>query len=81
MTVLERKAKFISAILTDSDEERFVEMEKFYKSLKKRKLEEDAPCMYTIEEVRARVLQQMKDLKAGKLEFIPHEQIERKIIP
>jgi len=33
MTVLERKAKLASAILNDIDEDRFAEMEMFYKGL------------------------------------------------
>jgi hypothetical protein len=79
MTVLERKARFISAILTDVNEKRFVETERFYRILKKRNTSQPEPCIYTVEELRASINQQVTDYEAGIVELIPHEQIKRKI--
>ncbi len=71
MTVLERKAKLVTAILTDTDDARFAEMEKFYKSLKKKQISE--PCMYTIEEIRAGLPKIEKEFTEGK--GISHEEV------
>ncbi len=71
MTVLERKKfRLIKAIINDTDEERLSEMEKVYKSLKK-KLPE--PCMYTIEEIRESLPEIEKEFAEGK--GISHEEV------
>ena len=75
MTVLERKARFVSDILNDTDNDRFVEIELIYHSLKN---QPPAPCMYSIEEIRAGLPERIKALEDGN--GIPHEQIKRKIV-
>jgi len=75
MTVLERKARFVSDVLNDTDNDRFVEMELFYHSLKNQPPE---PCMYSIEEIRAGLPERLKSLDDGK--GILHEQIQRKVV-
>ena len=75
MTVLERKAHFVSDILNDTDNDRFVEIELFYHSLKNQPV---GPCMYSIEEIRAGLPERVKALDDGK--GIPHEQIKRKAV-
>ena len=76
MTVLERKACFVSDILNDTDNDRFVEIELFYHSLKDQI--PPSPCMYTIEEIRAGLPERLKALEDGQ--GIPHEQIKRKVV-
>ena len=78
MTVLERKKRFISALLIDTDEERFVEMEKFYKNLQSQSLSDPDPCMYTVGEIRMKIPAIIEELEEGK--GIPHEAIKRKIV-
>ena len=80
MTVLERKARFISAIITDMNEDRFVETEKFYTKLQKCALPISEPCMYTVEEIKSSISQQITDFESGVIKLIPHEQIERKSV-
>jgi len=75
MTVLERKAHFVSDILNDSDDYRFIEIELIYNSLKNQQTE---PCMYSIDEIRAGLPERIKALEDGK--GIPHEQIKRKVV-
>ena len=75
MTVLERKAHFVSDILNDIDDNRFIEIELFYSSLKNHQPE---PCMYTIDDIRAGLPERIKALEDGK--GIPHEQIKRKVV-
>jgi len=75
MTVLERKAHFVSDILNDSDDYRFIEIELIYHNLKNQQAE---PCMYSIEEIRAGLPERIKALEDGK--GIPHEQIKRKVV-
>ncbi len=61
MTVLERKVRFVKAILNDTDEERFVELERTYQRLMKRE-----PCVYTIEELNQRAKRVEQDYMLGK---------------
>ena len=75
MTLLERKAHFVSDILNDMDDNRFIEMELFYRILKN---QQPAPCMYTIDEIRAGLPKRIEDLEDDK--GIPHEQIKRKTV-
>ena len=75
MTVLERKAHFVSDILNDSDDFRFIEIELIYNNLKNHQPE---PCMYSIEEIRAGLPERLKALEDGQ--GIPHEQIKRKVV-
>ena len=72
MTVLERKAKLVAAILNDTNESRFFEIERMYENLSK------PSFMCSLEELKEGIIQQEKDLEAGKIELIPHEQIKRK---
>ena len=75
MTVLERKAHFVSDILNDTDDNRFIEIELFYNNLKNQQPE---PCMYSIEEIRANLPERIKALEDGK--GILHEHIKRKVV-
>jgi len=75
MTLLERKAHFVSDILNDMDENRFIETELFYRILKN---QQPAPCMYSINEIRSGLPIRIKDLEDDK--GIPHEQIKRKMV-
>jgi len=75
MTVLERKARFVSDILNDTDNDRFIEIELFYHSLINQPIE---PCLYSIEEIRAGLPERIKALDDGK--GIQHEQIKRKVV-
>jgi hypothetical protein len=61
MTVLERKARLVRAILNDTDEKRFVELERTYQRLAKRE-----PCMYTVEELHDSLVQARLDYIDGK---------------
>jgi hypothetical protein len=72
MTVLERKKfRLIKAIINDTDEKRLSEIEKVYKTPKKKQLPE--PCMYTIEEIRESLPEIEKEFTEGK--GIPHEEV------
>ena len=64
MTVLERKARFFQAVLNDSEETRFF------------KLEQGAPCVYTVEELKQSLDEIEQEFAAGQ--GIPHSQIRRK---
>jgi len=41
---------------------------------------EHEPCMYAGEEIRASVMQRTKDFYDGKMELVPHDQIQRKVV-
>jgi len=70
MTVLEKKKyKVIRAIMNDTNSSRVTEIERLY---------EPEPCTYTDAEIRTNVMQRTKDFYAGKMELIPHDQIQRK---
>ena len=79
MTVLERKVRLVTAILNDTNEERFEEMEMFYKNLKKcRRPAEPEPCMYSVEEMKTRLPEIIREFEEGK--GVPHETIKRKAV-
>jgi len=72
MTTLEsKKYRLISAIISDTDEDRVYEIERLYNS---------EPRSYSSEEMRSSVIQRKKDFDAGKIFAIPHEQIKRRSI-
>ena len=72
MTVLEKKKyNVIRAIMNDTDSRRVTEIERLYSP---------EPCTYTTEELRASVMQRTQDFYDGKMELIPHDQMERKVI-
>ena len=75
MTVLERKARFISAIITDMNDDRFIKTERFYTNLQKCALPISEPCMYTVEEVKASLPFIIREFKEGK--GVPHEEVMR----
>ena len=72
MTVLEKKKyKIIRAILNDTNRKRVLDIERLY---------EPEPCIYTAEELRSSVIKRTNDFYAGKMELIPHDKIQRKVI-
>ena len=72
MTVLEKKKyNVIRAIMNDTDSRRVTEIERLYSP---------EPCTHTTEELRASVMQRTQDFYDGKMELIPHDQMERKVI-
>lgn len=72
MTVLERKARFVKAILNDEiDEQMLSRLETFFVQLSNRE-----PCLFTPEELRERALRAEKEFAAGG--GIAHENIQRK---
>ena len=72
MTVLEkRKYNIICAIMNDTDSKRVTEIERLYNS---------EPCTYTVEELRASVMQRTQDFYDGKMKLISHDQMKRKIV-
>ncbi len=76
MTVMEidqKKIRLIRSIM-DADAKEIAEVEKVFGIGKK------PSALCSAEELRESVRQQLDDLKAGKTEFIPHEQLKRKAI-
>ena len=72
MTVLEKKKyKIIRAILNDTDRKRVLNIERLYSS---------EPCIYTTEELQTSVINRTNDFYAGKMELIPHDELQRKVI-
>ena len=73
MTVeLERKKyRLIRAIISDTDAVRVSTIENLYN------LE---PCTFTMDEVRASVLQRKKKFETGKTNLIPHDSIKKHIV-
>jgi hypothetical protein len=72
MTTLEsKKYHLISAIISDTNEDRVFEIERLYNS---------APCMYSNEEMRASVMQRKRDFDNGIITAIPHEQLKRRSV-
>jgi len=72
MTVLEKKKyEVIRAIMNDTDRKRVAEIERLY---------EPEPCMYTDAELQASVTQRTKGFYAGKMELIPHDELQRKVV-
>ena len=71
MTVMEKeKYRLIQEIINDTDEGRIFKVTMLYK--------EKPSFMCSEGELRESVRQQIDDMKTGKVEFIPHEQIKRK---
>ncbi len=76
MTVLEQKKfRLIRAIMDEPDGNRLSEVERFYEGLSK------PSFMCSLDELRESLIQQQKDVKAGKVQFIPHDQMKRKTMP
>jgi hypothetical protein len=72
MTTLEsKKYHLISAIISDTDENRVFEIERLYNS---------APCLYSDEELRASIVRRKRDFDAGKTTAIPHELLKRRSV-
>jgi hypothetical protein len=71
MTVLERKARHIKTKLNDTDEKRFIELEKTSQHLAKRE-----PCVYTVEELNQRAERVEQDYLSGKGTF--HEEMRKR---
>ena len=73
MTVeLERKKyRLIRAIIGDTDNSRVSKIEKLYN------LE---PCTFTMEEIRASVMQRKNKFDAGNINLIPHDSIKKHIV-
>ena len=72
MNVLEKKKyKVIRAIINDTDDKRVARIEQLYDS---------PPCTYTTDELRKSVIQRTSDFYNGKMELIPHDEIERKSV-
>ena len=69
MTVLERRAEFMRSVMNDTDEV-FIKLERAYKKISKRE-----PCMYSTEEVNARIDKFEKELESGNYEGIAHETV------
>jgi hypothetical protein len=61
MTVLERKARLVRAILNDTDEKRFAELERVYQRGAKCE-----PCVYTVEEIHDSLVHARQDYMDGK---------------
>lgn len=72
MTVLERKAKLITAILNDTDDERFAAIERMYEQLSK------PSFMCSVEELNDSLCKQEQDFISGKIVGVPHEQMKQK---
>lgn len=76
MTVLERKAALIKAILNDVDEDVLKELETiYYYGLSKK---DTPPCQYSIEELNERARQAIEDVEAGRV--TPHEEIKKRFL-
>jgi len=72
MTTLERKKyHLISAIISDTDEDRVFEIERMYNP---------EPYSLSDEEMRASVIQRKRNFDTGKIMAIPHEQIKRRLV-
>ena len=73
MTVeLERKKyKLIRAIINDTDFVRVSSIENLYN------LE---PCTFTMDEVKASVIQRKKKFESGQTKTVPHDSIKRHIV-
>ena len=69
MTVLERKRRFFQSVMTDTDEV-FNELERTYNRISKRE-----PCMYTMEEVNARIDKFEKEIESEDYKGISHETV------
>jgi hypothetical protein len=70
MTVLERKAVLIQAILNNTDENMLADMELLLYAKQK------PPCQYTIEEVKEGIRKSIEDVGAGRI--IPHEEVKKR---
>jgi len=73
MTVeLERKKyKLIRAIINDTDFVRVSRIENLYNQ---------EPCTFTMDEVRASVIQRKKKFESGKTNTVSHDNIKRHIV-
>ena len=73
MTVIEKeKYRLIQEILNDTDEKRILKVTRLY--------HKKSSFMCSEDELRESVRQQIEDMKTGKMEFIPHEQLKRKVV-
>lgn len=63
MTVLERKARFVRAVLDDKTSEAMLSDLELLLSLISK---EEEPCRYSVEELRERALQGVDDARKGK---------------
>ena len=69
---LERKKyRLIRAIIGDTDNSRVAIIEKLYN------LE---PCTFTMEEIRASVIQRKNNFDSGSINLIPHDSIKKHIV-
>ena len=73
MTVLERKAQFIKAILSDDTDEAMLEdLETVYYSKF-----DAAPCQYSEDDVKERTRKAILEARAGKV--TPHEEMRKRL--
>ncbi|MDR1156124.1 MAG: hypothetical protein LBL04_15560 [Bacteroidales bacterium] len=74
MTVIEQKKFRLIRSIMNADAKKVSEVEKIFG------FEQTPSSMCSADELRESVRQQLDELKAGKTDFISHEQLKRKVI-